>query len=172
MTDLFSADDITSILKAKIDGYTPSMTSEQVGRVTESGDGIARVSGLPAAMANELLDFGVDSQGRQLLGIALNLGQQGHALETNDLRRAQLAAQGRQFFPGTRKEFAIDRGPGTQAGQTDLTGHRTPLDVLFEPVFKRGFKTHEILGQTKTTVEIAIVNCSQLHRQPVVAALK
>jgi F-type H+/Na+-transporting ATPase subunit alpha len=75
MTDLFSADDIAAILKSKIDGYTPSVTSEQVGRVTESGDGIARVSGLPDVMANELLDFGVDHDGRQLLGIALNLDE-------------------------------------------------------------------------------------------------
>ena len=75
MTDLFSADDISAILKSKIDAYTPTVTSEQVGRVVESGDGIARVSGLPGAMANELLDFGVDHEGRQLLGIALNLDE-------------------------------------------------------------------------------------------------
>ncbi|HUG86550.1 MAG TPA: F0F1 ATP synthase subunit alpha [Euzebya sp.] len=75
MTDLFSADDISAILKSKIDAYQPSVQSEQVGRVIQSGDGIARVSGLPDAMANELLDFGVDHDGRQLLGIALNLDE-------------------------------------------------------------------------------------------------
>jgi F-type H+/Na+-transporting ATPase subunit alpha len=75
MTDLFSADDISAILKSKIDAYQPSVQTEQVGRVIESGDGIARVSGLPEAMANELLDFGVDADGRQLLGIALNLDE-------------------------------------------------------------------------------------------------
>ncbi|CAN5498380.1 F0F1 ATP synthase subunit alpha [soil metagenome] len=75
MTDLFSADDIAAILKSKIDAYQPSVQSEQIGRVTESGDGIARVSGLPDVMANELLDFGVDHDGRQLLGIALNLDE-------------------------------------------------------------------------------------------------
>jgi F-type H+/Na+-transporting ATPase subunit alpha len=73
MTDLFSADDISAILKSKIDAYQPSVQTEQVGRVIESGDGIARVSGLPEA--NELLDFGVDADGRQLLGIALNLDE-------------------------------------------------------------------------------------------------
>jgi F-type H+/Na+-transporting ATPase subunit alpha len=75
MTDLFSADDIAAILKSKIEAYQPSVQSEQVGRVIESGDGIARVSGLPDAMANELLDFGVDEDGRQLLGLALNLDE-------------------------------------------------------------------------------------------------
>ncbi|MEE8599708.1 F0F1 ATP synthase subunit alpha [Euzebya tangerina] len=75
MTDLFSADDITAILKSKIDAYQPTVKSEQVGQVIESGDGIARVSGLPDAMANELLDFGVGRDGRQLLGLALNLDE-------------------------------------------------------------------------------------------------
>jgi F-type H+-transporting ATPase subunit alpha len=75
MTDLFSADDISAILRSKIDAYQPSVQSEQVGRVTESGDGIARVSGLPECMANEILDFGLDHDGHQLLGLALNLDE-------------------------------------------------------------------------------------------------
>ncbi|CAN5664840.1 F0F1 ATP synthase subunit alpha [soil metagenome] len=75
MTDLFNAEDITSILRSKIDAYEPSVRTEQIGRVMESGDGIARVSGLPDAMANELLDFGTGHDGRQLLGLALNLDE-------------------------------------------------------------------------------------------------
>ena len=35
----------------------PSAAREEVGRVTETGDGIARVEGLPSAMTNELLEF-------------------------------------------------------------------------------------------------------------------
>lgn len=75
MTDLFDAQDITAILKSKVDAYEPTVRSEQIGRVIESGDGIARVSGLPDAMANELLDFGTGADGRQLLGLALNLDE-------------------------------------------------------------------------------------------------
>ena len=41
---------------------------EEVGTVVECGDGIARVEGLPSAMANELLEF---EDG--ILGLALNL---------------------------------------------------------------------------------------------------
>ncbi len=41
---------------------------EEVGRVVETGDGIARVEGLPGAMTNELLEF----EGG-MLGLALNL---------------------------------------------------------------------------------------------------
>src|SRR4029453_8071218 len=41
---------------------------EEVGTVTEAGDGIARVEGLPSTMANELLEFADGT-----LGVALNL---------------------------------------------------------------------------------------------------
>src|SRR5674476_1423543 len=47
----------------------PTATSrEEVGTVFASGDGIARVEGLPSAMANELLEFE-----NGVRGIALNL---------------------------------------------------------------------------------------------------
>jgi F-type H+/Na+-transporting ATPase subunit alpha len=68
-----SPEDITSALEAKIGEYRYTPAREQVGRVLETGDGIARVAGLPAVMANELLDFGVGSDGARLYGLALNL---------------------------------------------------------------------------------------------------
>ena len=46
----------------------PDVSREEVGTVTEAGDGIARVEGLPSAMANELLEFEDGT-----LGLALNL---------------------------------------------------------------------------------------------------
>ena len=76
MTDLsISPEDITSALRARLDDYAYQPQREQVGRVIESGDGIARVSGLPEVMANELLDFGVGHDGRRLFGLALNLDE-------------------------------------------------------------------------------------------------
>src|SRR3954464_11629314 len=48
--------------------YEPESAREEVGRVTEVGDGIARVEGLHSAMTNELLEF----EGG-LRGLALNL---------------------------------------------------------------------------------------------------
>jgi F-type H+-transporting ATPase subunit alpha len=50
------------------DFQVAAATEEEIGYVATSGDGIAKVEGLPSAMANELLEF---SNGR--LGIALNL---------------------------------------------------------------------------------------------------
>ncbi len=62
--------DITAAIKKNLDGFTPDVELTQVGRVVEVGDGIARVSGLPDAAVNELLEF---ESG--LLGLALNLDE-------------------------------------------------------------------------------------------------
>ncbi|HEX5095695.1 MAG TPA: F0F1 ATP synthase subunit alpha, partial [Acidimicrobiia bacterium] len=61
-------DDITAVLKKHVEGFAPSISKEQVGRVLEVGDGIARVAGLPNAAVNELLEFEGGAQ-----GLALNL---------------------------------------------------------------------------------------------------
>jgi F-type H+-transporting ATPase subunit alpha len=65
-----SAADIASALKTNLDGYEPSVEARTVGRVAEVGDGIARVSGLPDAAVNELLEFEDGS-----VGLALNLDE-------------------------------------------------------------------------------------------------
>ncbi|HUH07746.1 MAG TPA: F0F1 ATP synthase subunit alpha [Egibacteraceae bacterium] len=76
MTDLsISPEDITSVLRSAISDYSYTPEREQVGRVIETGDGIARISGLPGVMANELLDLGVGHDGARLYGLALNLDE-------------------------------------------------------------------------------------------------
>jgi len=76
MTDLqISAADIADVLQSRIDAFSTQLEREQVGRVVESGDGIARVTGLPDVMANELLDFGTGHDGEKLFGLALNLDE-------------------------------------------------------------------------------------------------
>jgi F-type H+-transporting ATPase subunit alpha len=59
---------IAEALRENVQSWRPSVEREEVGRVVDTSDGIARVSGLPRTMANELLEFpgGV-------LGLALNL---------------------------------------------------------------------------------------------------
>jgi F-type H+-transporting ATPase subunit alpha len=62
-------EDIREALDRFVQNYQPeTSTREEVGTVVTSGDGIARVEGLPSAMANELLEFENGT-----LGIALNL---------------------------------------------------------------------------------------------------
>ncbi|MGR6965714.1 F0F1 ATP synthase subunit alpha [Geodermatophilus sp. URMC 61] len=63
-----SADEIRSAIQNYVTEYSPDVSREEVGLVTESGDGIARVEGLPSVMTNELLEF--ESGVR---GLALNL---------------------------------------------------------------------------------------------------
>jgi len=63
-----SSDDIRGALEQYVSSYTPQTTREEVGVVTEAGDGIAHVEGLPSTMANELLEFEDGT-----LGVALNL---------------------------------------------------------------------------------------------------
>src|SRR5436190_791913 len=63
-----SADEIRSAIQNYVTEYKPDVSREEVGTVTEAGDGIARVEGLPSVMTNELLEF--ESGVR---GLALNL---------------------------------------------------------------------------------------------------
>jgi F-type H+-transporting ATPase subunit alpha len=62
-------DEIRDALENFVQSYTPDAASrEEVGTVSVAGDGIAKVEGLPSAMANELLKFEDGT-----LGLALNL---------------------------------------------------------------------------------------------------
>ncbi len=69
MTELtIRPEEIRDAIERNVASYSPETTREEVGRVIETGDGIARVEGLHSAMTNELLEF----EGG-LLGLALNL---------------------------------------------------------------------------------------------------
>ena len=70
MADLgISADQIRKALDSYIESFAPAeVAAEEIGHVTLTADGIAKVEGLPGAMANELLQF---SDGT--LGLAMNL---------------------------------------------------------------------------------------------------
>ncbi|HOA89007.1 MAG TPA: F0F1 ATP synthase subunit alpha, partial [Propioniciclava tarda] len=62
-------EEIRDALDRFVQNYTPDTASrDEVGIVATSGDGIARVEGLPSVMANELLEFANGTR-----GIALNL---------------------------------------------------------------------------------------------------
>jgi len=72
MTELtISANEITDALRKHVTEFSPVVGAEQVGRVVEVGDGIARVSGLPSAKVNELLEFQDGT-----VGLAMNLDEE------------------------------------------------------------------------------------------------
>ncbi|HZQ26640.1 MAG TPA: F0F1 ATP synthase subunit alpha [Acidimicrobiales bacterium] len=73
MSDTFNLDpaEIAATLQRRLADFSPTVASGQVGRVAEVGDGIARVTGLPGAAVNELLEFESGT-----LGLALNLDEE------------------------------------------------------------------------------------------------
>ncbi|PIR87638.1 MAG: F0F1 ATP synthase subunit alpha [Candidatus Harrisonbacteria bacterium CG10_big_fil_rev_8_21_14_0_10_45_28] len=66
-----SVDHIIEGIKKKIEQLQTGVQKEEVGTVVESGDGIARMSGLSGVQAGEMLIF--SSEGKETMGIALNL---------------------------------------------------------------------------------------------------
>ena len=63
-----SSDEIRGALERYVSSYSPEVSREEVGIVSDAGDGIAHVEGLPSTMANELLEFEDGT-----LGVSLNL---------------------------------------------------------------------------------------------------
>jgi F-type H+/Na+-transporting ATPase subunit alpha len=86
-------DEIRDALASFVQAYEPDGVSRQeVGTVAECGDGIARVEGLPSAMANELLEFSGGIRGLALnldireIGVVI-LGEFSHIEEGQQVRR-------------------------------------------------------------------------------------
>ena len=67
---LIQPDEISSIIKSKIENYNSITEVTNIGKVLQIGDGIARIYGLRNVMSNELVQF---DDGRDTLGIAMNL---------------------------------------------------------------------------------------------------
>ncbi len=65
---MIKASEISEIIKRQLAGYEAEVDLQEVGRVIEVGDGIARIYGLEKAMAGELLQFPGD-----IVGMVLNL---------------------------------------------------------------------------------------------------
>ncbi|MDQ3956429.1 MAG: F0F1 ATP synthase subunit alpha [Actinomycetota bacterium] len=84
--------EISSALRQHVTDYKPTVEREEVGRVSEVGDGIARITGLPGVMANEMLEFPGGT-----VGLAMNLeeheigavilGEASHVEEGNPVKQ-------------------------------------------------------------------------------------
>jgi F-type H+-transporting ATPase subunit alpha len=119
MADIqISADDIAAALRTRLAGYSPTLASNQVGRVVEVGDGIARVSGLPGTAVNELLEFEGGTQ-----GIALNLDEE--SIGAVILGEATHIEEG-QSVKSTGRILSIPVGDGLLGRVVDPLGQ--PID--------------------------------------------
>ena len=110
--------DITAALRKNLEGWSPSLESETVGRVISIGDGVARVSGLPGAMASELLEFPGG-----LFGVALNLDEESIGAvimgEASDIQEGDAVKQ-------TGRVLSVPVGDGLLGRVIDPLGN--PID--------------------------------------------
>ncbi|MEY3072870.1 MAG: hypothetical protein RLZZ353_1066 [Actinomycetota bacterium] len=119
------AEDISDAISRMLEGYEPGVEAEQVGRVVETGDGIARVSGLPGTLASELLDFG-----DEVYGLAMNLDE--HEIGAAVFATASRIEEG-QTVRGTGRVLSIPVGDAFLGRVVDPLGRpidgRGPLDA-------------------------------------------
>ena len=128
-------DEIRDALDTFVQNYTPAAAErEEVGTVVTSGDGIARVEGLPSVMANELLKFENGT-----MGIALNL----------DVREIGVVILGNSegieegsSVRGTGEVLSIPVGEGYLGRTVDAMGN--PIDGLGEIANLEGRRALEL----------------------------
>ncbi len=109
---------LSSELQRQIEDFTPQVQLREVGEVLDAGDGIARVSGLAAVKAQELVQFANGT-----MGIAFNLEKDNVGV----LIMGEYAAieEGMQVF-STGRIASVPVGPGLVGRVVDALGQ--PLD--------------------------------------------
>ena len=118
-----SPDEIRSALDSFVQSYQPQAASKtEIGTVVSSGDGIARVEGLPSAMANELLRFANGT-----MGIALNLDEREIGVVV--LGDSEGIDEG-SVVHGTGEVLSVPVGDGYLGRVVDAMGN--PIDGLGE----------------------------------------
>ncbi len=116
-------EEIRDALDKLAQSYAPeTATREEVGTVVSSGDGIARVEGLPSVMANELLRFDDGT-----MGIALNLDVREIGVVV--LGSSDGIAEG-SSVKGTGEVLSVPVGDGYLGRVIDAIGR--PIDGLGE----------------------------------------
>jgi F-type H+-transporting ATPase subunit alpha len=140
----FSGEEIAAALARHTAELSREVGAEQVGRVIEVGDGIARVSGLPHASVNELLEFENGT-----LGLAFNLDEE--SIGTVVLGEVEGLDEG-QVVRSTGRILSVPVGDA-------LLGR--VINPLGEPIDGRG-----ALGQTELR-RLEIQAPGIVSRQPV-----
>jgi F-type H+-transporting ATPase subunit alpha len=149
-------EEIRDALDEFVRSYEPTGAStEEVGRVTEAGDGIARVEGLPGVMANELVRFG-DEAGT--LGLALNL----------DVREIGVVVLGQ--FTGIEEGLEVRRTGEVLSVPVGDNYLGRVVDPLGNPIDGLG----EIVPETRRALELQApsVMARQEVREPLQTGIK
>ncbi len=148
-------EEIREALDRFVQSYTPETSSrEEVGTVVTSGDGIARVEGLPSAMANELLTFENGT-----LGLALNLDVREIGVvvmgESNGIEEGQPVRR-------TGEILSVPVGDGYLGRTVDALGN--PIDGLGDIT--------DLDGRRALELQAAGVMDRQEVRQPLQTGIK
>ncbi|MEL4357887.1 MULTISPECIES: F0F1 ATP synthase subunit alpha [unclassified Luteococcus] len=148
-------DEIRDALDTFVQNYTPAAAErEEVGTVVTSGDGIARVEGLPSVMANELLKFENGT-----MGIALNLDTREIGVVV--LGNSEGIEEGSKVR-GTGEVLSIPVGEGYLGRTVDAMGN--PIDGLGE--------IQNLEGRRALELQAAGVMDRQEVREPLQTGLK
>ncbi|HEY4004940.1 MAG TPA: F0F1 ATP synthase subunit alpha [Pseudonocardia sp.] len=110
-----SSDEIRSAIESYVSSLQDDTSREEVGTVSDCGDGIAHVEGLPSAMTNELLEF----EGG-VRGVALNLDV--HDIGTVILGPYEGIEEGQQV-KRTGTVLSVPVGEGFLGRVVDPLGH-------------------------------------------------
>jgi F-type H+-transporting ATPase subunit alpha len=138
-------EDIRDALAKFVQSYDPGTAArDEIGTVTEAGDGIARVEGLPSTMTNELLKFEDGT-----LGIALNL----------DVREIGVVILG--GFSGIVEGMAVRRTGEVLSVPVGDGFLGRVVDPLGRPIDGKG----EIVAESRRALELQAP--SVVQRQPV-----
>ena len=105
---------ISEAIRRNLEGFQPKVTSSQVGRVAEIGDGIARISGLPDASVNEMLRFEDGT-----VGLALNLDED--TIGAVVLGSTENIQEG-QFVEATGEILSVPVGDGVLGRVVNMLG--------------------------------------------------
>jgi F-type H+/Na+-transporting ATPase subunit alpha len=121
MTELsINANEIADVLRRNLEGFTPGVSGEEVGRIRDIGDGIANITGLPNVAVNEILELegGINA-------LALNLEEDAIGAvvlgEVSGLEEGQLARS-------TGTILSVPVGDGLLGRVVDPLGR--PIDGL------------------------------------------
>jgi F-type H+-transporting ATPase subunit alpha len=140
-----SPNEIREALAKHVAAYKPGAAAkDEIGSVTEAGDGIARVEGLPSTMTNELLKFENGT-----LGLALNL----------DVREVGVVILGE--FTGIEEGTTVRRTGEILSVPVGDGFLGRVVDALGRPIDGKG----EIKAETTRALEIQAPTVVQ--RQPV-----
>ena len=142
-------EEIRDALERFVQAYEPETTREEVGIVTDAGDGIAHVEGLHSAMTNELLRFEDGT-----LGLALNL----------DVREIGVVILGQ--FAGIEEGQKVSRTGDILSVPVGDAFLGRVVDPLGNPIDGQG----DIPSETRRALELQAPTVVQ--RQPVTEPLQ